>query len=236
LGRDGAYRYAHPGPFRRTDYSQDCRSAPLGKTSALRIRNLIRLRSIQCSVSPGVDILTSFCEGVIVIFMLKPALVLALMLADLPVGSVAQSGSARVPSAQQKLVLSYFHDILDGRKIDLVENIFQPDCALHFGSADVKGVAGVHSMVERINTTYSSLATEVHDIFESGDRVVVRVTHRATGAGALRSRIGTYDVNGKSITWDAMVIFQIKYGRIAEEWVNRDELGALLSAGILKAN
>ena len=91
-------------------------------------------------------------------------------------------------------------------------------------------------MVERIKTTYSSLATEVHDIFQSEDRVVVRLTHRATGAGALRSRIGTYDINGKNITWDAIVIFRMKNGKIAEEWVNRDELGVLLSAGILKAN
>ena len=92
-------------------------------------------------------------------------------------------------------------------------------------------------MVERIKTTYSSLATEVHDIFESEDRVVVRLTHRATGgAGDLRTRIGTYDVNGKTITWDAIVIFRMKNGKIAEEWVNRDELGVLLSAGILKAN
>jgi len=91
-------------------------------------------------------------------------------------------------------------------------------------------------MVERIDTTYSRLATEVHDIVESGDKVVVRLTHQATGAGTLRSRIGTYDINGKSVTWDAIVIFQMKNGKIAEEWVNRDELGVLLSAGILKAN
>ena len=168
--------------------------------------------------------------------MVKTSIVLALMLVGLPVGLGAQSGSAAVPSAQQKLVLSYFHDVLDGRKIDLVDNMFRPDCALHFGSSDVKGIAGVRSMVERIDTTYSRLATEVHDIFESGDKVVVRLTHRATGAGSLRSRIGTYDINGKSITWDAIVIFQMRNGKIAEEWVNRDELGVLLSAGILKAN
>ena len=76
---------------------------------------------------------------------------------------------------------------------------FQPNCELHFGSSDVKGIAEVHSMAERIKATYSSLATEVHDIFESGDRVVVRVTHRATGGGMLRSRMGTYDIKGK--TW-----------------------------------
>lgn len=167
--------------------------------------------------------------------MLKTPLVLALILVGLPVGSVAQSGSTDVTSPQQKLVLNYFHNVLDGRKSDLVDAMFQPDCALHFGSSDVKGLPEVHRMVERINATYSKLATEVHDIFESGDKVVVRITHRATGAGALRSRIGTYDVNGKLITWDAIVIFQIRNGKIAKEWVNRDELGVLLSAGILKA-
>ena len=169
--------------------------------------------------------------------MVKKSLALfALVLLVVPTGLVAQTEPAGAPSAQQKLVLSYFHDVLDAGKVNLVENIFQPDCALHFGSTDVNGIAEVHKMVERINTTYSKLATEVHDIFESGDRVVVRLTHRAIGAGVLRSRMGNYDVSGKSITWDAIVIFRMKNGKIAEDWVNRDELGVLLSAGILKAN
>ena len=168
--------------------------------------------------------------------MPKAQLMLALMLIGLPVGTTAQPGSAGGPSAQRKLVLGYFHDVLDGGKIDLVDNLFQPDCAIHFGSSDVKGIAGVRGVVERRRATYSSLTTEVHDIFESGDRVVVRLTHRGRGAGVLRSRIGTHDVNGKSIAWDAIVIFRMSNGKIAEEWVNRDELGMLLSAGILKAN
>jgi hypothetical protein len=71
--------------------------------------------------------------------------------------------------------------------------------------------------VERRKTNYCRLTTEVHDIFESGDRVVVRITHRVTGAGALRSRIGIYDVNGNLYRWAAIVIFQMKNGTIAEE-------------------
>jgi predicted ester cyclase len=168
--------------------------------------------------------------------MLRTQLVLALMLVGLLVGSAAQSGPTGVQAPQQELVLSYFRDVLDGGKIELVDNMFQPNCELHFGSSDVKGIAEVHGMVERIKKTYSSLATEVHDIFESGDRVVVRVTHRATGGGMSRSRMGTYNIKGKTISWDAIVIFQLKNGKIVEEWVNRDELGALLTAGILKPN
>jgi len=174
--------------------------------------------------------------GGMVTSMLKAQLILTLMVVGLAVGSAAQSGSAGVQTSQQKLVLSYFRDVLDGGKIELVDNMFQPNCELHFGSSDVKGIAEVHGMVERIKTTYSTLATEVHDIFESRDRVVVRVTHRATGGGMLRSRMGTYDIKGKTISWDAIVIFQLKNGKIVEEWINRDELGALLTAGILKPN
>ena len=122
--------------------------------------------------------------------MLKTSLILPVLVLGLPITLIAQSGITTGSSPQQKVVLSYFHDVLDGRKFDLVENLFQPDCTLHFGSSDVNGIAGVHTMVDRVNTTYSKLETEVHDIFESGDRVVVRLTHRATGAGDLRSRMG----------------------------------------------
>ena len=63
---------------------------------------------------------------------------LALMLIGLPARSDAQAAPAAEPSAQQKVVLSYFHDVLDGGKIDLVDSIFQPDCEIHFGSSDVQ--------------------------------------------------------------------------------------------------
>jgi len=162
--------------------------------------------------------------------------VLALTLVGWPYGSIAQSGITNQSSVEAKLVLSYFHDVLDGGKVDFVEDMFQPNYAIHFASGDVKGAAGLHAMVERRVASFSKFATEVHDIFESGDKVVVRLTHRGTGAGSVRSRIGTHDVNGKSVAWDAIVIFRMKNGKIAEEWVNRDELGMLLSAGILKAN
>jgi len=198
--------------------------------------SIVSASAILSSAIPQVT-LTSFYWRGTCIAMWKTALaLLALTLIGLPACSVAQGGPAAEPSAQQKAVLSYFHDVLDGGKIDLVDSIFQPDCEIHFGSSEVKGISGVRDVVERRKTTYSKLTTLVHDIFESGDRVVVRLTHQATGAGVLRSRIGTHDINGKFITWDAIVIFRMKDGKIAEEWVNRDELGVLLSAGILKAN
>jgi len=166
--------------------------------------------------------------------MTRFSLVLGLTLVGWPFGSIAQSGITNQPSAEETLVLSYFHDVLDGGKVDLVENMFQPDYVIHFASGDVKGAAGLHAMVERRVASFSRFATEVHDIFESGDKVVVRLTHRGTGAGNVRSRIGTHDVSGKSVTWDAIVIFRMKNGKIAEEWVFSNDLDLYRQLGLFK--
>ena len=150
------------------------------------------------------------------------------------VAAYAQTSSTSPNSTQQKVVLSYFHQVLDGRKIGLLDQLFLLDCVIHRPEGTLNGMAGIRGVVERNIAAYSKFETQVNDIFESGDRVVVRITHRAMGAGEFRSRIGVYDVKGKAVTWDAIAIFRLLNGKIAEQWVSRDELGMLLSFGGLK--
>ena len=148
----------------------------------------------------------------------------------------AQVQSLATVSAQQKVVLSYFHDVLDGRRFGLVDQLFDADCVIHRPEGTVNGVANMRAFLERGLATFAKFETEVHDLVESGDRVVVQITHRALGAGVFRSRLGDYNLKGKSVTWDAIAILRLTNGKIAEEWVSLDELGILLSAGVLKAN
>lgn len=162
-------------------------------------------------------------------------LVVALFLTVVAQGTeYAKVGLPGRASGQQRVVLSYFHDVLDGRKIGLLDALFLPDCVIHRPEGTLNGLSGIRGVVERNIAAYSKFETQVHDIFESGDRVVVRISHRAMGAGEFRSRIGVYDVKGKAVTWDAIVIFRLQNGKIAEQWVSRDELGILLSFGALK--
>jgi predicted ester cyclase len=147
---------------------------------------------------------------------------------------MAQSRSPGASSTQERVELSYFHDVLDGRQIGLLETLFLPDCIIHRPEGTATGMAAIRGVVERNIARYSQFHTEIHDIFESGDRVVVRLTHRATGAGVFRSRIGVHDVKDKPVTWGAIAIFRMQNGKVAEQWVNRDELGILLSLRVLK--
>ena len=164
--------------------------------------------------------------------MIRTAVALLLTLVA-HVAAYAQTSPSGRDSTQQKVVLSYFHDVLDGRKIGLLDALFLPDCVIHRPEGTLNGLSGIRGVVERNIAAYSRFETQVHDILESGDRVVVRISHRVLGAGEFRSRIGVYDVKGKAVTWDAIAIFRLKNGKIAEQWVSRDELGMLLGFGAL---
>jgi predicted ester cyclase len=166
---------------------------------------------------------------------MRMAIPLILVLAA-PMTAYNQTRSPDAASTQQRLVLSYFRDVLDAGKLELLDQMFHADCVIHRPEGEINGAAGVRGFLERGRAAFAKFETEVHDVVESGDRVVVRITHRGLGAGVFRSRLGDFDIKSKSVTWEATVIFRLKDGKIAEEWVSRDELGILLSAGVLKAN
>ena len=137
-------------------------------------------------------------------------------------------------SIQGQVVRSYFHKVLDQGHVELIEDLFHPECVMHRPGGTVVGLDAVRGVVEHRKETFSQFGTEIHDIFGSVDRWVARLTHRGVGGGIWRSRLGSYDVSGKTVTWDAIAIFRFDNDRIIEEWVTRDELGMILQFGLVK--
>ena len=135
-------------------------------------------------------------------------------------------------SVQRQVVRSYFHQVLDQGKVELIEGLFHPQCVMHRPGGTVVGLDAVRGVVEHRKETFSQFETEIHDIFGSGDRWVARLTHRGVGGGIWRSRLGSYDISGKTVTWNAIAIFRFEQDRIIEEWVTRDELGVVLQLGL----
>ena len=135
-------------------------------------------------------------------------------------------------SFQGQVVRSYFHEVLDQGNVELIEDLFHPQCVMHRPGGTVVGLDAVRAVVEHRKETFSQFGTEIHDIFGSGDRLVARLTHRGVGGGIWRSRLGNYDISGKTVTWNAIAIFRFEEDRIIEEWVTRDELGVILQLGL----
>ena len=138
------------------------------------------------------------------------------------------------PPRPEDVVLRYIKQVLDGRNLSILEEIFQPDVVMHRPERAINGIQEARTFFENAPRRFAEMHTEIHDVIASGDRVVIRLSHQAVGAGTLHSRLGAFDIKGKTVNWDAVAIFRIKDGMIAEEWVNRDELGMLLSAGAVQ--
>jgi len=136
--------------------------------------------------------------------------------------------------AEEKLVRRYFHEVLDQGRIDLVDDLFHPRCVMHRPGGTVTGIAAVRGVAERTKETFSEFRTDIHDVFGSRDRLVARLSHHGIGGGMWRSRLGDYNVTGKTVTWNAIAIFRFEDRRIIEEWVTRDELGMFLQFGLLQ--
>ncbi|MGH8621925.1 MAG: ester cyclase [Burkholderiales bacterium] len=145
--------------------------------------------------------------------------------------------SAYVPKAQEArnkaVVERYFHEVLDQKRIDLMPELCARDVVLHRPGVDVAGLDAAMQRLRGVLQDYSAFSTELSGLMAEGDMVSVRVSHRArVRPHAFRSRAG--DVNlarEQALDWTAVVQFRLKDGKIAEEWVMRDELGMLLQIG-----
>ena len=134
----------------------------------------------------------------------------------------------------RELVTRYFA-ALDAGDSRAVDDLFHDDCRIHRPerSEPLVGIDVVRAIVAIAGRTYEHLSTTLLDVVEEGDTVMVRLRHEAVHRGEWRTRIGTFDVPGCSLQWEAMAMFRLRDGRIAEERVVRDELGMLLAVGAL---
>jgi steroid delta-isomerase-like uncharacterized protein len=140
-------------------------------------------------------------------------------------------------ASHKAIVRRYFEAALDKRRLDILDEIVARDCIIHRPEASepIRGLEAFKQVLERILDVYSEFTTTVHDLIAEEDRVACRLSHRAVNRGEWTSRLGTHAVAGKTVSWPAIAIFRFHDGKIAEEWVNRDELGMLIELGVLES-
>ncbi|HKA41258.1 MAG TPA: nuclear transport factor 2 family protein [Burkholderiales bacterium] len=142
-----------------------------------------------------------------------------------------------IPKAQEArnkaVVERYFREVLDGRRIDAMPDLFARDVVLHRPGFDVTGLEAAMQRLRVTLADYTEFATELTGLIAEGNLVSVRVLHRTrVRPHTFRSRAGEVGITAeRELTWTAIVQFRLNDGRIAEEWVMRDELGMLIQLG-----
>lgn len=107
------------------------------------------------------------------------------------------------------------------------------DVELHAGSAgEVRGRRQFQQVIEAWRAAFPDVRSTVDQQVAEGDRVVTRWTARGTHTGDFQGMAPT----GKPFMMSGITIERVVDGKIAEVWVNRDDLGLLRQLGALPAS
>jgi steroid delta-isomerase-like uncharacterized protein len=127
---------------------------------------------------------------------------------------------------QNKILVQRFYDeILNGRKMDVADEILSPDYIDH--SASAPGLGNFKTYLAMITSVFPDIKVTVEDLFTDGNKVAVRLTIHGTQLGPFRG----FPAAGRQTTWTGMDIIHISDGKIAERWSERDFLDMLLQLG-----
>jgi steroid delta-isomerase-like uncharacterized protein len=134
------------------------------------------------------------------------------------------------------LVRRWYLEVFAQGRLDLVNELFTPDCLSH----DVyspprgwpRGPEGARAAASTWRAAVPDLQFKIEDQVADGDRVVTRWTGWGTNRGALLGIPPT----GRSFMVGGVSIERIAEGKIAESWVYFDMLGLLQQLGALPAS
>ena len=112
-----------------------------------------------------------------------------------------------------KTLSSRFTDLFNTGDREVAENLLAPHVTFHGGSAgEFRTRDDLLDMISGYRATFPDAHSTVDDQIAEGDRVVTRWT--ATGTGP----------NGKHYELHGITIERIEDGKIAEVWMNRDDV------------
>jgi predicted SnoaL-like aldol condensation-catalyzing enzyme len=118
-------------------------------------------------------------------------------------------------SDNRKLASRFFEEVINERKVEEIENLFDPDHVLHYlprPEEQSSGPEGVKSLVDAFHNVSPDFTVEIEDETAQGDEVVTRWT----GRGRIGDAGDENATAGDQVTVSGTSAFRIANNKIAE--------------------
>jgi steroid delta-isomerase-like uncharacterized protein len=133
---------------------------------------------------------------------------------------------------QEKIVLDFLEDVLNGHNGGHAAQYFTEDMAWHGGTVGtVTGRDAVAGLMTAVVAAIPDLQADVQDMVIQDDKVVARLVVTGTHKGDI---LGV-PASGQQVRWDAIDFYRLEDGKIAEEWAAEDFTAFLNDTGTFKA-
>lgn len=136
--------------------------------------------------------------------------------------------SAQHTDLDNKDLSRRFTALFNNDDLTRIEEVLSPGFVLHGGSAgEIVGLEQMRAFIGAYRTAFPDARSTVEDQIAEGDKVVTRWFARGTHAGGFYGLMPT----GKPFAISGITIERVAGGKLAEVWVNRDDLGLLRQLG-----
>ena len=116
-------------------------------------------------------------------------------------------------------------------RYDLASQLVTPDYVDHEAPPGTPpGPEGANAVLRWLRSAFGDLSYEIHDAFGSGDRVAVRLTTKGTHTGEFMGKAAT----GRQFQIEAIHIYRIEDGKVAEHWAKRDDVALGSQLGLFE--
>jgi steroid delta-isomerase-like uncharacterized protein len=133
-------------------------------------------------------------------------------------------------SEESKAIVQHAIEAWNTGNRDLFDEIWSADYVHHDpAEPDVRSLEDYKRYVAYVHSRYPGLHFAVDDMLAEGDRVATRYTWRITDTVGKEDRPPT----GRQVTVTGTAIYHLAGGRIAEMWINWDELGYYRQLGVV---
>ena len=135
-------------------------------------------------------------------------------------------------AANIRVIERFLQDVLNEHHGNHVASYLTEDAQFHAGTVgNFAGRATVAAVLASVVGAVPDLHANVQDIFGYGDEVVVRLVVTGTQEGTLLNIPAT----GRHLHWDAIDLYQLRGGKISQEWASEDLTAILFDTGTFKA-
>ena len=159
----------------------------------------------------------------------------ALLIGAATIPAAARSHKGGSTEANKALARRVTDEVWNQGNTAAINDLFTATAVTHgrTASEDIQGSEGFKQYVTRLRTAFPDLHLTVEDQIAEGDRVANRFTMHGTQKGEMQmGPSSTIPSTGKEVTITGIVINRIENGKIAETWVNVDDLGRLQQLGL----
>jgi predicted ester cyclase len=144
----------------------------------------------------------------------------------------SRGGHTTTAASNERIVLAFLRDVLAEHHGSHAANYITPGMQFHAGTVGtIVGRANVTGLLSSLVTSIPNLYPALQDILAHGNEVMVRLVVTGTLEHPLLGIPGT----GQPLRWDAIDLYRLKGGKIAEEWASEDLTAILNDTGTYKA-